>query len=461
MHRWQKILVGSLILFIAGVVWWNYHHQSETAQIRARLRADGVPTNPRELDAYYTRIPDSENAALLVAEGASRILQTTETKIPIFGSGDIPTRGMKWSPEILAPSHGALAANSNAIVLLRKGLALPKSRYAIDLSKGFMTFLPHLALLKKCATLLSLEAAVAIHENRASDSVTSIITTLQLARSLDLEPTLISQLVNIAIRQITVASVQRTLNLSPLPKDELVRLQSACEASRNNRLIHVGLLGEFAMGQSAFQMSPAELIKIGGFRPVSPGNTWQASGVQLAWTAYSISGLKAADELSYLRIAEQFLAASKEPRAQRRIDMLKIEDMITKLKQHPLKGILSGMLLPALAKAYAREMSASASLDCAIVGLALDRYRHDNSNALPESLAVLVPKYISFVPEDPWNGKSLVYRPLTQGFIVYSVGEDQKDDGGIEKAKYRTGDSAKRSDLTFIVERPAAGGAAP
>lgn len=461
MHPWRKILAGSLVLVIAAVLWWNYHHQSETTQIRARFRAAGVPMTPRELDAYYPRIPDSDNAALVILEGASRIQRATETNTPIFGSGDVPARGKKWSPEILAASHEALTANSNAIVLLRKGLALPKSRYPIDLSKGFTTLLPHLALQKKCANLLSLDAAVSIHENRVTDSVNSIITILQLARSLDQEPLLISQLVNIALRTIAVTSIQRTLNLSQLTADQLLRLQAACETARNNRLLHVGLLGEFAIGQSVFQMSPEELTRIGGIMPVNPANTWQVGGVQLAWTAYSISGLKAADELSYLRIAEKFLAASEEPWVQRRIDILKIEDMITKLKQHPLQGILSGMLLPALAKACVREMSASASLDCAIVGLAIERHRHDNGGALPDSLAALVPKYIGSIPEDPWNGKSLVYRSLTNGFIVYSVGEDQKDDGGIENVKNRTGSFAKQSDLTFIVERPTASGAAP
>lgn len=461
MYRWGKILAVSFVLLIAAALWWSYHHQSETTQIRARLRAAGVPMNSRELDASYTRIPDSDNAALVILEGASRIQRATETNTPLFGFGDVPARGKKWSPEILAASREALAANSNVLVLLRKGLALPKSRYPIDLSKGFTTLLPHLALQKKCASLLSLDAAVSIHENRATDSVTSILNLLQLARSLDQESLLISQLVNFALRQITVSSIQRTLNLSQLPADQLLRLQTACESARNNRLLHVGLLGEFANGQSVFQMSPGELTRIGGIMPVNPGNTWQASGVQLAWLAYSISGLKAADELSYLRIAEKFLAASEEPWAQRRINMLTIEEMITKLGQHPLAGILSKMFLPALAKAYAKEMSAAASLDCAIVGLALERYRQDNGDALPDSLAVLVPKYIGVVPEDPWNGKSLVYRPLTHGFIVYSVGEDQKDDGGIENVKNRVGGFLKQFDLTFIVDRLPASGAAP
>jgi len=34
------------------------------------------------------------------------------------------------------------------------------------------------------------------------------------------------------------------------------------------------------------------------------------------------------------------------------------------------------------------------------------------------------------VPIDPFTGKPLVYRREGEGFIVYSLGTNQKDDGG-------------------------------
>jgi len=40
------------------------------------------------------------------------------------------------------------------------------------------------------------------------------------------------------------------------------------------------------------------------------------------------------------------------------------------------------------------------------------------------------------------------YRKLETGFVVYSIDEDQIDDGGSEKAK-----ESKNWDITFIVER--------
>lgn len=47
---------------------------------------------------------------------------------------------------------------------------------------------------------------------------------------------------------------------------------------------------------------------------------------------------------------------------------------------------------------------------------------------LPESLDVLVPKYLPAVPEDPLTGTALKWNPQTDR--IYSVGGDRRDDGG-------------------------------
>ena len=50
-----------------------------------------------------------------------------------------------------------------------------------------------------------------------------------------------------------------------------------------------------------------------------------------------------------------------------------------------------------------------------------------------------------------FDGEEVRYRRLPRGFVVYSVGEDEKDDGGKEAAgeKRDRGDG----DITFVVER--------
>jgi hypothetical protein len=72
--------------------------------------------------------------------------------------------------------------------------------------------------------------------------------------------------------------------------------------------------------------------------------------------------------------------------------------------------------------------------------LAIRLYRLDEDR-LPESLDELVPKYLPSVPQDPFATGPLIYRLSDEGYVLYSVGANRQDDGGIEQ------DSSGRVDV--------------
>ena len=93
--------------------------------------------------------------------------------------------------------------------------------------------------------------------------------------------------------------------------------------------------------------------------------------------------------------------------------------------------------------------------------MALERYRLAHGE-YPDSLAPLVPEFLKEVPIDPWSGKPLRYKRLAaqdeQGrdYLLYSVGKDGVDNGGLEAAgmtRYNAimGDDASGAGLDFIV----------
>jgi hypothetical protein len=63
------------------------------------------------------------------------------------------------------------------------------------------------------------------------------------------------------------------------------------------------------------------------------------------------------------------------------------------------------------------------------LAFALAAYRADN-NSYPEKLVDLTPKYISSVPQDIFSGSQLHYSPKRDGYTLYSVGSNGKDDAG-------------------------------
>jgi len=66
----------------------------------------------------------------------------------------------------------------------------------------------------------------------------------------------------------------------------------------------------------------------------------------------------------------------------------------------------------------------------AVVACALERYRLANGQ-FPETLNMISPQYLEKMPLDLITGEPLKYRRTADGqFVLYSVGWDEKDDGG-------------------------------
>jgi len=71
-----------------------------------------------------------------------------------------------------------------------------------------------------------------------------------------------------------------------------------------------------------------------------------------------------------------------------------------------------------------------------ITTIAILRYKTDTGR-FPESLEKLVSTgYLKSVPMDPYSDGPLVYQLIEDNFVLYSVGEDFKDDGGITSDTY-------------------------
>jgi hypothetical protein len=80
----------------------------------------------------------------------------------------------------------------------------------------------------------------------------------------------------------------------------------------------------------------------------------------------------------------------------------------------------------------------------ALAILAIERYRRNHAETPPADLAALVPAYLKDVPMDPFTGTPVKYRLQRDGYVVYSVDVDRKDDGGVLYGAYTS-----RSDGVF------------
>ena len=93
--------------------------------------------------------------------------------------------------------------------------------------------------------------------------------------------------------------------------------------------------------------------------------------------------------------------------------------------------LLAVILLPSLHKIPMRAAAAQTAMDEAAIACALERYRLANGQ-FPETLEALVPQFISQLPNDVISGEPYKYHRTNDGqFVLYSVGWNEKDDGGV------------------------------
>jgi hypothetical protein len=114
--------------------------------------------------------------------------------------------------------------------------------------------------------------------------------------------------------------------------------------------------------------------------------------------------------------------------------------------------LLSSLLLPPVDRILKRESECAAWLIMAQTALAVERFRLA-TDRLPKKLSELVPQLLPAVPLDPFDGAPLRYKPLVNGYVVYSIGPDGRDDGGKEPPIGRRGTEHPPEDITITVER--------
>lgn len=92
--------------------------------------------------------------------------------------------------------------------------------------------------------------------------------------------------------------------------------------------------------------------------------------------------------------------------------------------------ILVSLILPAHGVAVEAEERAAANTELVKLDFLLAAYRAEHG-AYPSELSALVPEYTAEIPRDRFTDQPLIYKHQEGGYLLYSVGVNGKDDGGL------------------------------
>lgn len=330
---------------------------------------------------------------------------------------------------VLANNREALAGWDAAAKL--PDLQVPEISNADDL-------LPYLADWKKLAQLAAVRENVLLRGGREQEGFDQIVNHIQIGRKMQNSGgVLITYLVGTAVNSMGLTQMRNWVGKTHFTPTELKSYirQLELDPADEGAAFANSMRAEYhsAIGN-------IEALRSGKLKDPNTGNGYPVAKTQLL-PVFNLSQTKALFVGSFLPLVKA---------APHHFNEARLPDMNT--RPGPVSLILSGnltgqilyyMMMPALSQSLVRKSQSDAELQATRVILALRAYQLTHGK-LPADLNALVPEFLDSVPVDDFDGQPLRYSPERK--IVYSVGENLKDDGGNDS---RGGRSNRQMDLVL------------
>jgi hypothetical protein len=107
------------------------------------------------------------------------------------------------------------------------------------------------------------------------------------------------------------------------------------------------------------------------------------------------------------------------------------EAQLRVISQISQSNIMVGVSAPAIKQTMRLSLRHKTVRRAIVAVLAALEYRQEHGAYPPDLDQLVKAGYLETVPTDPYTGRPFVYRRTESNFLLYSAGEDQKDDGGI------------------------------
>lgn len=308
---------------------------------------------------------------------------------------------------------------------LSKAGSRPHSVFPIHYEEHINALLPHLAALKGISQLVRLRALARLQAGQKTEALQDARLNLRLAESIGDEALLISQLVRIAILHLAMQPIWEGCARHEWTEEQLAALQSALA---NIRLLED--YGRTIRGERALSNAVLDQLRTGRLRfsdLAGDGNGASSAGA----ARFLPSGWFYQNQLTINRLHQERTLPLVDA-AQHRVFVQQTREAedVPELKKFSLYSVFARLLFPAVAKTAAKFANGQTTLDLATVACALERHRLAHGQ-YPETLDLLVPRFIEKIPTDVINGGLLKYRREPDGaFVLYSVGWNETDEGG-------------------------------
>jgi hypothetical protein len=389
---------------------FNYSTGKKLEKFLEQRKSEGIPISIRDIDPECS---PQDNAALdwKIAEGT---LSIEKEQRSILGQViDDLFSGKPLEEETKDQMQDLIAKNQEALSFILEASTKPCFKYEEqwDVLGEDLKIATAIQMIQG-TRLLGIDAVIKAEDGNVEEAINQCLAARRFLKLYLQEPFLISYLIGMACTKQVAVCLNYIVSDREIETEILKKILREWDSSPWRGGLVWALESEriFGLESSLLYLKGEYDLDIGKggdifywfFRPIYKNEIIWMTGV-------------------YDRVLE----AAKMPYYASR-DTKELEQIINSI---PWYYKMAGALVPNVTTVLFKRATLDAVFDTARIGMACKIYKNLHGD-FPEDLAKLSPEILEKVPVDPFTGDPFIYKKQDSGFIVYSIGNNLKDEEG-------------------------------
>lgn len=409
-----RVLLYTLAVLVIGLLVRAYFNFKMGEKLEAYIQerqGEGVALSRKALMPECGEVDNGANLwkaaeALYLREGVNvSLLRDTMTSI---------FQGDPIGPAEREELKDMIAKNSRVLQFIREASEKPCFRYGDWRQKLYNMRIPDSIKMIDIVRLIGIDAVFKADEGKIKEAIEQIRWGNRFVeRTMD-ESLLITGLVGLANMKHLCACLKQIVSGREIDSDMLTRLIQESDPEPWREKFVRGIHGERVFNlENAWDVLEGEM-EILDYNLGDRIFFWimrPAVKADVLWAQSMFDKVESASLLPFYEIKESH------------------QDIAQDIESIPWYFRLSGGFFPNFSSAWLKEAILEAFMGTGKIALACKIYKNREGH-FPEDVSALIPDILEKAPLDPFTGDPYIYKLQDDGFIVYSMGSNERDDGG-------------------------------
>jgi hypothetical protein len=443
-----------LTIFVVLAIPWTYFNITLGMKLERKFEEIRARGEPLTLEAAAPEMPPRDENAAYVYEEVFHVMHFWTEAEP-DGEGLTDVEG----PLIAAASDYIETGDPEAERTLREGFARPDTQarmetiarasrmehcvFPLSWEGGPYLLFPHMAKFRDATRLVTTRAMLAAQDGDGDEALRWLTVGLRMSKQLRNEPTIIAVFERAAMEAILLDGAEEVLARVEVTPEEATTFRRRLTREDFVEHFRLGMFGERTLVFWLFDHidladDATHLI-----------NLSDETYSNVFWEIYMnpvAQPVHRHDEIVALQWWDEVLSGIGQPYREARTTLWpRLQDQA----ELPWHAPVAHLIMPIFSRAHAKRDAAVTRRDQFNIALALNLYRQEHGE-YPRTLEPLAGTVDWPIPDDIFSGEPFGYRREGEGYVLWSVGPDLDDDGGV--GPDAPGQSWEDSDIVWRVE---------